>query len=311
MCSRRDKWHLPLGHHRDYNEIILFKKLQFNFTKEKERSPYMTSKEEAIEKARKTFNTASDYFDAPALSFWNRFGQQTINHLSLQTGDRVLDVCCGSGASAIPAALRVGSTGYVLGVDIAESLLELARNKSQQQGLENIEFRCGDLENLNLPSNSFDAIVCVFGIFFIPDMVKAIRELLRMLSPGGKLAITSWGENVFEPANKVFWNLIETERPDLHKKFTPWDRINNPSSLKALLLEAVATEVEVFSEEGFHQINSPEDWWTIVMGGGLRGTIEQLDFVTRERIREANLEYLQQNKVDSLAVNVLYAVAHK
>lgn len=271
----------------------------------------MTDKEEAIARVKTTFNTASDYFDAPALSFWNRFGSQTINRLSLQKGERVLDVCCGTGASAIPAALQVGDTGYVLGVDIAESLLELARKKSQQQGLENIEFRYGDFEKLNLPDQSFDAVVCVFGIFFVPHMVAAARELWRMVRPGGKLAITSWGENVFEPANKIFWDAIEIKRPDLHKKFTPWDRISNSSSLQALLVEAGVTGIEVFAEAGFHELNSPEDWWTIVMGGGMRGTIEQLDFATRERIRQTNLDFLRTNEINSLAFNVLYAVAQK
>jgi ubiquinone/menaquinone biosynthesis C-methylase UbiE len=276
----------------------------------------MTSKEEAIAKAETTFNSASEYFDAPALSFWNRFGQQTIERLSLQSVDvsrqlRILDVCCGTGASAIPAAVSVGSAGNVLGIDIAESLLELARKKSQQQGLENIEFRRGDFENLNYDSESFDVVVCVFGIFFVPDMVAAVQELWRMVRPGGKLAITSWGENVFEPANKIFWGAIEAERPDLSKKFTPWDRISDPSSLQALLVAGGATQVEIFAEAGVHELASPEDWWTIVMGGGLRGTIDQLEPEARERVRQANLEFLRVNQVNSLAVNVLYAIAEK
>jgi ubiquinone/menaquinone biosynthesis C-methylase UbiE len=168
----------------------------------------MLSKEAAIAKAETVFNAASDYFDAPALSFWNRFGQQTIDRLALRVGDRVLDVCCGTGASAIPAAFAVGPTGQVLGVDVATALLELARNKAQQQNLANIEFRAGDFENLGLPNESFDAIVCVFGIFFVPDMVAAVRELWRMVRPGGKLAITSWGKQVFEPANQIFWQAM-------------------------------------------------------------------------------------------------------
>jgi ubiquinone/menaquinone biosynthesis C-methylase UbiE len=77
---------------------------------------------EAIEKSKITFNSAADYFDAPALSFWNRFGQRTIDPIQIQPGSRVLDVCCGSGASAIPAAIKVGNTGSVLAVDLAESL---------------------------------------------------------------------------------------------------------------------------------------------------------------------------------------------
>jgi ubiquinone/menaquinone biosynthesis C-methylase UbiE len=271
----------------------------------------MMNKAETIARTEAVFNAASDYFDAPALSFWNRFGQRTIDRLSLRNGDHVLDVCCGTGASAIPAAVCVGSTGKVLGIDIAESLLQLGRNKSQQQSLENIEFQSGDFENLGLPNESFDAIVCVFGIFFVPDMVAAIRELWRMVRPGGKLAITSWGENVFEPANQMFWNAVEAERPDLVKKFTPWDRISDPASLQALLEAGGATQVEVFAEAGIHELNSPEDWWTMVLGGGLRGTIDQLAPAVRERVREANLHFLQANQVHTLKVNVLYAIAQK
>ena len=268
-------------------------------------------KEQAIAKAETTFNAAADYFDAPALSFWNRFGQRTIDRLKLQTGFRVLDVCCGSGASAIPSAVQVGATGSVLGIDIAESLLALARNKSQQQGLKNIEFRYGDFSNLGLPSESFDAIVCVFGIFFVPDMAAAVSELWRMLCPGGKLAITSWGERVFEPANRIFWNAIESERPDLYKQFTPWDRISDPASLQALLESAGAKQVEVFAEADSHELAAPEDWWTMIMGGGLRGTIDQLDLATKEHIRSVNLEFLRTNEIHSLDSDVLYAIAQK
>ncbi|MBW4565847.1 MAG: class I SAM-dependent methyltransferase [Mojavia pulchra JT2-VF2] len=271
----------------------------------------MINRDEAIEKTKTIFNTASDYFDAPALSFWNRFGQQTIERLSLRKGDQVLDVCCGTGASAIPAAVSVGSNGKVLGIDIAESLLELARNKSQLQGLNNIEFRSGDFENLGLKSESFDAVVCVFGIFFVPDMVTAVKELWRMVRPGGKLAITSWGKKVFEPANQIFWDAIQAERPDLYKKFTPWERIAEPASLQALLVAGGATQVEVFAEAGTHELACAEDWWTMALGGGFRGTIDQLDLAARERVKQANLEYLRTNNVHSLSVDVLYAIAHK
>lgn len=257
------------------------------------------------------FNAASDFFDAPALSFWNHFGQNTLDRLALRAGDRVLDVCCGTGASAIPSAVKVGPTGYVLGIDLAESLLELARAKAQQQGLKHVEFQCADFENLGLPDCSFDAIVCVFGIFFVPDMVTAIQELWRMLRPGGQLAVTSWGEQVFEPANQLFWGTIEAERPDLVKRVPPWERIRDAASLQALLEAGGATQVEVFAEASTHALASPDDWWTMVLGGGLRGTIDQLDPATQERVRQFNLELLKANHVRSLAVDVLYAVASK
>jgi ubiquinone/menaquinone biosynthesis C-methylase UbiE len=74
-----------------------------------------------------TFNAAADNFDYSALGFWDHFGRRTVDKLSLQTGARVLDVCCGSGASAIPAAEAVGPSGLVVAVDLADRLLELAR----------------------------------------------------------------------------------------------------------------------------------------------------------------------------------------
>ncbi len=269
------------------------------------------SQEESIIRTAAVFNAASDYFDAPALSFWNRFGQQTIERLSLHSGERVLDVCCGSGASAIPAAVKVGSTGQVLGIDLATSLLELARNKSRQQGLNNIEFREGNFENLGLPSESFDAIVCVFGIFLASDLVAAIQELWRMLRPQGQLAITCWGQKLFEPASQIFWDALEAERPDLCKKSAPWAKISEPAALKALLEKGGATQIEVVAEAGQHELTSPEDWWTIILGTGIRGIVDQLEAKTKERVRQANLQFLRDNQVHSLAVEVLYAIAKK
>ncbi|AFY60055.1 class I SAM-dependent methyltransferase [Synechococcus sp. PCC 6312] len=270
-----------------------------------------SQKEEMLTRAKTVFNAASDYFDAPALSFWNRYGQQTIDHLSLRPGDQVLDVCCGSGASAIPAAIRVGPTGRVMGVDLAESLLELARQKSQAKGLKNIEFRCGDFENLGLPDGCFDAIVCVFGIFFVPDMEAAIQELWRMVRPGGKLAITSWGEKVFEPANEAFWEILAAERPDLAKTVTPWERIRHPETLQALLEAGGATQVQVLTDIGGHELTTPEDWWTMILGGGLRGIVNQLEPEVQERVHQANVDFLRSHQTQSLDVDVLYAIAEK
>src|SRR5262252_6217024 len=108
----------------------------------------METPDEAKARAARTYNSASDHYDDGANSFWQRFGRRTIERLALQPGARVLDVCCGSGASAIPAAEAVGETGKVLGVDLAENLLSLARAKARDRGLNQLEFRVGDMLNL-------------------------------------------------------------------------------------------------------------------------------------------------------------------
>ncbi len=133
----------------------------------------MPTPDDVKAKAAAAYNAAADFYDDAANSFWERFGCRTIERLHLQHGARILDVCCGSGASAIPAAEKVGPEGFVLGIDLAEKLLELARMKASDRGLQNIEFRAGDMLDLRLPESEFDAVVCVFGIFFVPGCTKA------------------------------------------------------------------------------------------------------------------------------------------
>jgi ubiquinone/menaquinone biosynthesis C-methylase UbiE len=267
--------------------------------------------DQAKAKATATYNAAADSYDDPLNSFWARFGRRTIDRLQLQPGQRVLDVCCGSGASALPAAEKVGHEGFVLGVDLSENLLALARVKANEKFLKNIEFRIGDMLDLHLPEADFDAVVCVFGIFFVPDMAAAVRELWRLIRPGGKLAITTWGPRFFEPATTAFWNSIREVRPDLDKNFNPWDRISEPPAIRSLLREAGIKEAEVVAEAGEHPIPSPEAWWSAVLGSGYRGTVEQLNASDRERVHAANLNYIRQSGVRSVEANVVYAISRK
>jgi ubiquinone/menaquinone biosynthesis C-methylase UbiE len=266
---------------------------------------------DAQHRAAFTYNAAADFYDASPLSFWNYFGRRTIELLSLLPGSSVLDVCCGAGASALPAAKLVGPRGKVTGVDLAKELLGLARAKAAQQHLDNVQFEPADMLSLGFPSESFDAVVCVFGIFFVPDMAMAVRELWRLVRPGGQLAVTTWGANLFEPANSAFWRSIKKVRPKLYKGFNPWDRINNPASLMKIIREGGVQSANITAENRLHPINSADDWWTIVLGSGYRGTVEQLNTWERERVKDANLAFIRDAKISAIETNVLYALATK
>jgi len=271
----------------------------------------MSTPEDAKQKAAATYNAASDFYDHPVNSFWERYGRATVARLLINPGARVLDVCCGSGASAIPAAEAVGRQGFVLGVDLAENLLTLARAKAKERDLNNIEFRTGDMLDLQLPAIGFDAVICVFGIFFVPDMQGAVQELWRHVRPGGRLAITTWGPRFFEPVNTVFWNAVRTARPDLYKGFNPWDRISQAEALRELFVEGGAQVTDVDAEMNSHVLDSPDNWWPMVLGTGYRGTIEQLDAKARSRVREECLDFIRATRVQSVEANVLYASATK
>ncbi|HME11403.1 MAG TPA: class I SAM-dependent methyltransferase [Candidatus Acidoferrum sp.] len=261
--------------------------------------------------AAQTYNTAADLYDAPALSFWDRIGGRTVEQLSPQPGAWVLDACCGSGASTIPAALAVGPSGRVLGVDLAENLLRLGRSKAAQLGLSHMEFRHGDIEALDPTRETFDAVVCVLGIFFLADMSAGVRHLWRFVRPGGQMAITTWGLRVLEPGSSAFWLAVRDERPDLYKGYNPWDRINEPAALATMLLEGGVHTAKIAAESGVQALNSPEEFWTIALGSGYRSVIEQLDKVSRDKVRNATLDRMCKQNVRSVETNAIYAIARK
>jgi 2-polyprenyl-3-methyl-5-hydroxy-6-metoxy-1,4-benzoquinol methylase len=262
-------------------------------------------------RAATTYNAASDHFDDEPLGFWKRYGERTVERLALSPGTSVLDVGCGTGASALPAASRVGPSGRVVGVDLAERLLEIARQKAATRQLANVEFRFADMERLGFPDQHFDAVICVFAIFFVPDMAKQVRELWRMVRPNGQIAITTWGPRVLEPCASAFWSAVQDLRPDLHLAFNPWDRISEPSALRALLAESGIAEAEIVAEEGRQVLRSPEDWWTIVLGSGFRSIVDQMGSEASGRVREADLAWIRSHNIASVETNVIYAVARK
>jgi ubiquinone/menaquinone biosynthesis C-methylase UbiE len=267
--------------------------------------------EAAKVKAEKTYNAAADYFDAEPLAFWDRYGRRTVERMKLRCGARVLDVCCGTGASALPAAQVTGPEGTVIAVDLAEELLLLGRAKAKTFGLQNIEFRRADMTALKFPDRHFDAVICVFGIFFVPDMEAQVAELWRMVRPGGQMAITTWGPGIFSPAYELWLAAVRRVRPDLYSAFNPWDRITTPDAVRKLFGDAGVDRVDVIPEGGYQALRAPEDFWTIALGSGLRWTIDHMGDELARGVRQEILDALAAKGVDRVGTNVIYAMAHR
>ena len=273
------------------------------------------------EKAERTYNFTADFFDDPALGFWDRCGRRTVRLLGLERGMRVLDVCCGTGASALPAAKAVGNGGRVIGVDLSENLLELAQQKANAQQLGNIEFLKADMTELPFEQESYDAVIIVFGIFFVPDMEGQVRKLWRLVRPGGKLAVTTWGPRFFEPAYTEWRAALAMLAPEWVADFNPWDRITTVEAVQRLIDEGLAgsdkgmgSEVKVVAEECVHPLRAPEDFWRIALGSGLRWSIEQMGKSKSMLLKEMLLQRLTERRegpVRSIETNAIYGIARK
>ena len=261
-------------------------------------------------RAARTYTAAADHYLHPPLGFWDRWGAATVARLPLSSGDAVLDVCCGAGASALPAARAVGPSGNVLGLDLAEPLLALARERAATLGLGNVSFRECDATAAGLESGSFDAVVCVFGVFFAADMAAFIAEMWRLVRPGGTLAITTWGPDWCEPAASVFWDSVRELEPTLFRAFNPWDEITTAPMLADLFARGGISSATVEATSGErHELERAEDFWDIALGSGYRATVDALRGEQRDRLRERVVAELRARSVTSLRNDVVFGSA--
>jgi SAM-dependent methyltransferase len=266
---------------------------------------------EHVVRASRTYGAAADHYTRPSLAFWNRYGAETVSRIGLGRGDAVLDLCSGAGASAIPAATAVGPEGRVIGVDVSGPLLELARERAARERLDNIDFRLGDATATGLESGSFAAVICVFGVFFVPDMASFVGEMWRLVRPGGTLAITTWGPRMFEPGNSAFWDGVHSLEPALYKSFNPWDEITTPSALEELLARGGVDHATAESARGEQALESPDDFWDVVLGSGYRATVDALGAEHRSSLREAVICVLRERGVTNIRTDVVFATATK
>jgi SAM-dependent methyltransferase len=120
-------------------------------------------------------------------------GEALVKGFGIPKGLKVLDLGCGDGTTALPAA-SLGAD--VLGVDIARNLVEAGNKRAQEQGLTNCKFQEGDASNLhNLQDHTFDLVVSIFGAMFAPKPFDVAKEMVRVTRPGGRVIMGNWIPN--------------------------------------------------------------------------------------------------------------------
>jgi ubiquinone/menaquinone biosynthesis C-methylase UbiE len=118
-----------------------------------------------------------------------KVSSRLIELSDIKLGSRVLDIATGIGEPAITAAKHVGSSGHVLAIDISSQMLSIAEQRAISLGLQDvIEFKEGEAETIDLPTAKFDAVLCRWGLMFLPDLSTGLSNIYRSLVDGGRLA---------------------------------------------------------------------------------------------------------------------------
>ena len=248
-----------------------------------------------------------DYEDA-ARDFWQYISLRTVERLSVRAGERVLDVPCGSGASLVLAAERVSPGGTVVGIDYAEQMVAIAREKALAAGLANVQLSVADMTTLDPSQEPFDAVVCSLGLFFADDMPGLLRSLCDLLRPGGRIGVAVFGELVFDPMRQVFVETVAELAPAV-EVLQPWRRTEDLSVLGGVFEAAGIADVDIVTNDDRLPLRSPDDWWRIIMGSGFRRTVAALDDSTAGELRKRCDAYIAENAIDHIVSRTHYAVA--
>ena len=141
---------------------------------------------------RESWDKFSTRYTKVALPEFRPFGRRLIELAGLGKGMWVLDVATGPGEPALTIARRVGPRGLVLGVDFSPVMIRRARGRAKRSSARNAHFREMDAERLALDAMTFDRVFCWFGLMLMPEAERALREMRRVLVPGGRVAIAVW-----------------------------------------------------------------------------------------------------------------------
>ncbi|MCC3277758.1 class I SAM-dependent methyltransferase [Arthrobacter sp. zg-Y40] len=211
-------------------------------------------------------------FERLAPSLWNPMGNALAAAADISLGDRVLDVCCGSGATTIPAAQFAGPDATVDGVDLSGELLALNQAKADTLSLNGVRLFKADAAGWQ-SGDPYDAVLCAYGLFLLPQMDAAAAHLVSQLRSGGRFALSVWQEGAGSPFSELLWKACLQERPELadapQPKTDNLRRINTPEKLSAWLESLGLTDVAVTPTQGRVQLSGSLAW-SLVMGSTFR-----------------------------------------
>lgn len=247
------------------------------------------------------WDRAAECYEEHWLSRLQPATEAVLERAAIRPGERVLDVACGTGVLAVAAAGRVGKSGRVLGIDLSEKMVETARTAASALGYDNCRFERCDAEALPDSGDRFDVGLCGLGLMYMPDPEHALELIASKLVPGGRVAVSVWGQRSRCAWAEIFPIVdarVESEVCPMFFRTGAGDVLRD--ALAAAGLARIATERLSVT---LRYVSADEACDAAFLGGPVALAYGRFDPATRTEVRA---EYVRS--IESYRVGLGYAI---
>jgi SAM-dependent methyltransferase len=268
------------------------------------------------ENERLAWDLCAERYDKCLTAPFTPFSQMLVALAQLKRGQRVLDVATGSGLAAFLSVPLVGAEGSVVGTDLSDAMIQLARERASAEGLDNVEFLQMDAERLEFPSQSFDVVLCALGLMLFPAPDKALAEIHRVLRKGGTLALCVLGRGS-KVALRAFIEPFIPHMPPPEQRGPSTFGFGRAETLEEALGKAGFLHIETEQKMHVLAFDDLEDVWGSVLSFGRLGQMhsrlspEGQEELKRQVLQIARDKYTNPRGGIELPFEITYALARK
>jgi ubiquinone/menaquinone biosynthesis C-methylase UbiE len=240
------------------------------------------NRDQMVAGIRRLFDLVATDYDNVGVPFFQPIAEGLVEAVGAAPGDRALDLGCGNGASSRALAAALAPEGSLVALDLSPAMVEQAR-QSLDDSLTDVTFLVGDASDPDLPAGSFDVVISSLVVFFLPDPAAALSRWVRLLRPGGRIGLSTFGSS-----SRVWQALDESLRqfmPPLDPKTVgPGSPFASDEGMAGLLAGAGATDVQTSSRRVEFAFESFEQWLRFSRSVGQRVAWERMSDAETSRV---------------------------
>ena len=265
---------------------------------------------------RQTWGQRTQGYTAFAAPQTAAYAADLLELVRPRAGERVLDVATGPGVVAVAAARAIGPTGTVIATDLAPEWGPLVAERAASAGV-SVTFGAMGAEALDLPDGAFDFVLCQFGLMFVPDPLRALREMRRVLRAGGRLGLVVWSTAERAPYVALAPSVLAAYLPPpaADARLPGPLELGEPGVLERHVADAGFGDIAATARTLECVLADPDELWRgQVLNGSVATAIAALDDATRERAHAEVIAALERYRRDgriSLPSEARYVTARR